>query len=221
MIRDIVKTITNLIRDIVAPPFCASCKVFLSQESVFCVSCYASIIPIITTQLSITASKKVTVFAISDYKHPIKKLIQAKHYKNKIAGIQLGQLMWQMTNIDKVDFDIIVPIPLHWTRYAYRGFNQAYDMSKIIAQESDKPIINLLRRTKKTRFQAELSGDSREQNVKGVFGVYVKNKNKFEGKHILLVDDLMTTGSTIKQAAKVLYTLRPRKITIVVAARTC
>jgi predicted amidophosphoribosyltransferase len=74
-------------------------------------------------------------------------------------------------------------------------------------------------RVKNTLFQFELASSLRGSNLKGAFALNCKDKSLYEGKHILLVDDLLTTGSTIREATKVLLQLKPRKITVVVACR--
>lgn len=95
------------------------------------------------------------------------------------------------------------PVPLHTSREAKRGFNQAEIIAKFFQQQTSYPIINVLKRTKKTHAQAQTADKvERIQNIKNAFqlkkGVNIKNKN------IILVDDVITTGCTVKEAAKVL-----------------
>ncbi|MGK3945895.1 hypothetical protein ABK046_47060, partial [Streptomyces caeruleatus] len=84
------------------------------------------------------------MFAISDYEYPLRSLVQAKQYGNRCASRQLGQLLWEHTPLTQIQFDIIVPIPLHWTRYAWRGFNQSEEMARVVSEYSGKPVVKLL-----------------------------------------------------------------------------
>lgn len=205
--------------DYISPPFCSACNIYLQNRAIFCVNCERRIVPIVSKTIAITATKQIKVFAISQYEYPIKRLILAKHGSNQIASQQLGELLWEKTDICNIQFDIIVPIPLHWTRYASRGFNQSDEIAKAIAKKSNKPTVQLLKRVRRTKFQAQLDPIGREKNVLEVFDFYQTNL-VIKGKHILLVDDLLTTGATIKSAAKKLFQLHPASITIAVACRT-
>jgi ComF family protein len=201
------------------PSICAYCKKFLSSQDIFCTSCQHKIIPIVSKQIDVTPKFSMTVFAISDYKDPLKKLILAKSWSDSLAGYQMGQLLWEMTPLKNQDFDVIVPIPLHWTRYAWRGFNQADEIARVISKKKNVYIKHLLKRSKQTVYQSSVPAHARMENVRKAFVLDEKYAKRYEGAHILLVDDLMTTGSTLRAAAKTLLTLKPRKITVAVVCR--
>lgn len=219
-ITAVAHTAKQLIMDyFIAPPFCSYCKRFLSKRTVFCVSCEQKIIPVVSITCPLTKTKSMQVFAISGYCEPIKSLILAKSRSDIVASRKLGELLWSMTNIQHKECDYIIPIPLHWTRYAKRGFNQAEEMATIIGRKKNKPVIALLRRTKKTPFQSSLPTSERQGNVASAFIIDAKNQDQYRGKHLILVDDLMTTGSTLQEAARELLKLKPASISAVVAAR--
>jgi ComF family protein len=192
---------------------------FLDERAIFCKECAWRMFPIVSKKIDISSTFSVTVFAITDYKDPLKKLILAKSWSDSVASKYLGQLLWDMTPVSTLDYDVIVPIPLHWTRYASRGFNQAENISKVIQKNKNVPLVHALKRIKKTAFQFELASSVRGANVKNAFVLSVKDKDIYKDKHILLVDDLMTTGSTIREAAKELLLLKPRKISVAVICR--
>ena len=173
----------------------------------------------VSKQIDITPSFSVTVFAITDYKDPLRRLILAKKWSDNRASYYLGHLLWKMTPISSLDYDVIVPVPLHWTRYAARGFNQAEDIARVIQREKQVPLQHLLKRVKRTHFQCALASSVRGTNVSNAFSINGVDINLYKDKHILLVDDLMTTGSTIREAARELLKLKPRKITVAVACR--
>ncbi|BDC34984.1 competence protein ComF [Candidatus Dependentiae bacterium Noda2021] len=205
--------------NIIIPPFCQACRTFLEEDQIFCEPCMERIQPIATYQLEVTPTLRCNVWAISDYKEPLKSLLLAKTFSNIVAARQLGHLMWHMTVVNQNPVDVIVPIPLHWQREAKRGYNQAYEMAHVLAQYKQVPCSKLLKRVAKTQYQAHVSFQERQHNVKNVFTLTRLDPSNYHNKHILLVDDLMTSGSTLKEAVKVLARLKPASISIVVACR--
>lgn len=201
------------------PPVCASCRQFLSVRAVLCNACKDTIIPIVSTKISVTSTISMKLFSISEYKNPLRKLILAKGISDTTISYQMGQLVWDMTPVRYVDFDYVVPIPLHWSRYAWRGFNQAEIIARVIAKKKNVPMVNLLKRVKRTEFQSKLRPLERVANVRDAFVLTVVTNEKYKDKHILLVDDLVTTGSTLKAAAKELLKLNPKTITVVSVCR--
>ncbi|MGB6839061.1 MAG: hypothetical protein WBD86_01440 [Microgenomates group bacterium] len=105
---------------------------------------------------------------------------------------------------------LLVPIPLYWQRKNWRGFNQAEEIGKIMSKKLGWDFNkNLLIRKTSTKPQVELRGKERKQNIRGVFKL---NKPLDKIKPIILFDDVWTTGSTIKEAAKVLKRNRAKTV---------
>jgi ComF family protein len=190
---------------------CCTCSVVIPKGSVFCVKCIKNIKPVCTEN----------IFALSRYEGAIKNLILKKRRTfsqlsgDKHAARQLGQLLCELTPVRKANIDFIIPIPLHWTRYWWRGFNQSYEMGRVISKRMNVPIISALRRVKRTKFQSKFSGKQREENVKNVF--VVKSKYNLCGKNVLVVDDLYTTGATMRNAVAPLVECGVKKIVVAVA----
>ncbi|WP_366938471.1 ComF family protein [uncultured Bartonella sp.] len=101
--------------------------------------------------------------------------------------------------------DIIVPIPLHYRRFLKRTYNQATELSRNIARSTGKPLQPfVLKRQKNTRQQVGLLKKARQRNMIGAFIVPEKEKAKIKDKRVLLVDDVFTTGATVRSATKAL-----------------
>ena len=209
----------------VYPSLCRECSVFIPKNSVFCVSCLKNITPVASISCD-----GITVFALSRYEGAIKKLVLRKKRAlfqlsgDKVASRQLGQLLHDFTPVREmhsaggiIPLDYIIPIPLHWTRYLWRGFNQSYEMGRVLSRRMGVPIICPLRRIKRTCFQSNLSGKQREENVKNIF--VLKNKYDLKEKNILLIDDLYTTGATLRNAVRPLVACGVKKIAAAVACR--
>jgi ComF family protein len=99
-------------------------------------------------------------------------------------------------------WDWLVPVPLHVRRQRERGFNQAELLARAMAIDEDKIVTALIRRTRATPHQVGLDAAARRENVRGAFAVV--DPTIVLGKRIVLIDDVMTTGSTLHQCAVVL-----------------
>lgn len=97
--------------------------------------------------------------------------------------------------------DVLMPVPLFWWKKIRRGYNQAELLAQTISQETGIPIQNVLTRVKNTKTQTRLSENERCDNVKNAFTVQT---NDIKDKKVLLIDDVLTTGATIQECARVL-----------------
>jgi len=214
-------TAFNFISDLLYPNICFYCKDFIKTKDTLCKQCLELVCPVVSKTICVTPKYSVKVFAISDYKDPIRALILSKGYSDIVTSRRLGQLIWDMTYVSNVDFDVIIPIPLHWSRFATRGFNQAKEIASVISKKSGKPIRDILKRKKMTKRQSGLTAKKRIENLAKAFALRgnASELADYRGKNLLLVDDLMTTGSTMLVAARTLVALHPGSITAAVASR--
>lgn len=111
----------------------------------------------------------------------------------------------------------IVPVPLHWGKELVRGYNQAELLADGLGRGLGIPVRRLLRRGHWTRQQAKLTFADRQRNVRGVF--QVRDRNRVTGADLLLVDDVMTTGATLGEAAAVLKKAGAARVSVITAAR--
>jgi len=114
-------------------------------------------------------------------------------------------------------FDVVVPMPLHWRRRWKRGFNQSALLARLIARRCSIPMVNAVRRTRATAAQAGLSNAKRRENVAGAFRV--KKPRAVEGRRVLLIDDVMTTGATASACAVALKRGGASSVTLLALAR--
>ena len=113
---------------------------------------------------------------------------------------------------------VVLPVPLHPKRLRERDFNQSLILAKEISKAVGIPlIIDNLQRIRWTRPQIELKGEERLINVKGAFAL--KNHKAIEGKSILLIDDVYTTGATVRECSKILKKAGVEKVYVLTLAR--
>lgn len=116
--------------------------------------------------------------------------------------------------------DCLIPVPLHWSRLWYRRFNQSALLAKRIAQNNNKPFsFSSLSRTRRTRRQVGLTISQRHRNISGAFTVTKQGKRRIQGKRILLIDDILTTGVTIETCTKILLKAGAHHVDVLTFAR--
>jgi len=109
-------------------------------------------------------------------------------------------------------------VPLHRFRFLQRGYNQAAVLAKALARELEVPYIPALTRTRRTRQQARLSRAERAENVASAFRLSV-TPEKIRGKHLILVDDVITSGATVAACQEVLISAGAKSVKLAAVAR--
>ena len=153
--------------------------------------------------------------AIFSYDFPLDKLVQSFKYGHRLAlGTYFGK---QMAALQKnSEAALIIPLPLHPERLRERGFNQALELARPISRAWQIPInTRSFSRTRNTLTQANLPWKERVKNIRGAFHC----ASDFSGKHIILVDDVMTTGATLNEAARTLKLHGASVVDLLVLAR--
>ena len=116
--------------------------------------------------------------------------------------------------------DLIVPVPLHYTRLQKRGFNQSLRLAAVLSRlTSTRLSAHGLKRIKATPSQAGRSADGRKRNVSGAFEVSHRDAGRIAESHILLIDDVFTTGATVEACARVLKRAGARETSVLTLAR--
>lgn len=115
--------------------------------------------------------------------------------------------------------DGIVPVPLHWRRLQRRGFDQALETGKVLARRLGLPLLAGLRRVHYTASQQGQGRAERQRNLEGAF-TWRDQGNRLAGRHIALVDDVLTTGATAGEITRVLQAAGAGRVTVWAIART-
>jgi len=210
--------------DLIFPPHCAFCGTSLAEDDTaeICSGCLRSIrfiSPPICPKCGFPFPMEMgedhlcgqclgrqchfgSARALGLYEGPIREAIHHLKYGGKsfLAKPLVGLLDRGYPFIDYGSYDLLVPVPLHPKRLRERGFNQALILGKAIGQREGVPCRGFL--LKKIRWslpQINLSPKEREKNVKGSFAV--ADPGVVRGKRVLLIDDVMTTGSTVNECA--------------------
>ncbi len=157
------------------------------------------------------------VYCFGAYEGVLRKLIHLFKYSGiRPLARPLADLLMNSLPRDQ-RFDAVVPVPLHWRRRWARGFNQSELLARMVAKRTGIPIVGALRRTKATAAQAGLSNTRRRQNVTAAF--VCRRPDRLRGGHILLIDDVMTTGSTAAACALALKRAGAAKVALLTVAR--
>lgn len=227
-----MKFTANIIFDFFIPRSCPSCKTILNpDEKYICNLCFNNIIIVPDEKIneefekSFQKEKYVDDFFspfIFDEDSPIRDLIHELKYRRKFMyGKFLGILVAKEFQKRKQhwNYNGIVSIPIHHSKKAARGYNQSDFIVKGISSVLKLPIYsNLIKRNRPTPSQTNLNRDERMQNISNAFSI--KKNKKLKGKSIILVDDIITTGATTNEAAKVLKENGVEKIFAISAALT-
>lgn len=144
------------------------------------------------------------LIAIYEYQEPVaRKVVDGIKYgfNRELINIVLKNFVFQTGD----NFDYLVPLPLHFYRENWRGFNQARELGEVIGSKLLVPVESILVRTRNTKQQVTMkTKEQRELNIKNAFVVSTSWKGKLKGTKVLLVDDVFTSGADMRECTKVL-----------------
>jgi ComF family protein len=237
-----MKIVLKKFLDTILPPRCIKCGKVLSGENGLCPDCFNEINFIstpyckccgkpfhdLTDSGQLLCGKCVSddkpLFRLSrsslEYDDSSKPLVLGFKFYDKTDNVKVFGKWMKMSAKDIINegVDLIVPIPLHYTRLVKRRYNQAALLAKELSKLSDIEVDYFsVVRHKRTRPQMELFGNARVKNVYNAFSV--KNADKIKDKRILLIDDVLTTGSTLNECAKALHKAGAKSVDALTLAR--
>jgi len=191
-----IQLLAELAGALVSPERCAACDAHVPIRTIFCPSC----VP--TVEASPIGSESLAPFryggAIAEA------IVRFKYQRRGDLARPLGALMLRaVPHLRHLEIDLVVPVPLHPSRLAERGFNQAALLARPLAHALGIPLLARgLDRTRDTPRQATLDRALRLENVAAAF--VAPNPKKVSARRILLVDDVRTTGATLRACAAAL-----------------
>lgn len=187
---------------------CSRCALPLPREAgiTLCFNC-------IKTQPSVDRCT-----ALFEYRPPVDRWIQDLKFAQDLATARfLGELLASKLAVENEERPaIVLPVPLHRKRLAERGYNQALEIARSLSEKGYRLDPRCCRRHKATSAQSDLPASARKQNVRNAFSV----SRCLDGRRMLLIDDVMTTGATLNELARTLKNAGAERVEAWVIART-
>lgn len=224
------------IYDFAAPHICLICKDLISFEKekrsqYICNKCldnlplapdYQHIINELIVNLgkeNLFIDKSYSLYYGKEEKGFLELIHALKYYSKKNAGTEFGKLLWRKIKMENPPkYDYIIPVPIHIAKKRERGFNQSDYIGRGVSIASEIPSNKkLIKRSRYTVSQTKLHLDARKKNVRDVFKVIEPNEVK--DKNLLIVDDVLTTGSTLNSIARILKEAGARRVDIATLLR--
>ncbi|WP_017444535.1 ComF family protein [Gayadomonas joobiniege] len=216
LIKRLVSPILTQAKQLV-PRLCLFCDGPLAEQNSVCHYClndwrkhseclaWADILSMPGVKKTLNASALAHIYCLNQHQQQVAALIRRfKYQQDLLAGSALIELM-AYCHQEAFENAIFIPVPMHWLRRLYRGFNQANWLAEQLAKQYQGQCLPLLKRTRYTQRQAGLEALQRRKNLQDAF---VLNKAAFVSmqwpKPVFLVDDVVTTGTTLNTLAQVL-----------------
>lgn len=212
--------------DLLLPPLCLGCARPAGDAGTLCPTCWQGLDLIARPYcerlgapfaadlgyglISLRAISEPPAFgrarAVARFDGTGRLLVHRLKYSDRLdLAAAMGRWMARAGDEVLAEADLLVPVPLHRRRLWGRRFNQAGELAKVVGRERGIPIAHeALVRRKATRSQVGLSVSERARNLSGAFRVETEGRALVAGKRVVVVDDVMTTGSTLNSAARVL-----------------
>ncbi len=163
-------------------------------------------------------------FSAWSYQPPLDAVVAGLKFRRlEYLGAQLGRAVAALLRPQLAGCELVVPVPLHWRRFLGRGYNQAAVIARPVAAELGLPLAGVLRRRRAVPPQSRLSRAERRRNLRGVFAVRragIRRAAACAGRRVLLVDDVETTGATLRAAAACLRQAGAKSVVALTVART-
>jgi len=220
------RALARALVDQLYPPVCAACSAPIEGGHGLCATCFAQLQPITTPLCPILGlpfevalgPDAVSAEALAD-PPPFERARAAVRYGDVAQGL-VSRLKYG-DRIELAEFcarlmlgaghelwdkkPVLVPVPLHASRVRFRRYNQSLLLARALGRAAELEVDpHLLRRHRKTRSQIGLSGDGRARNVQGAFSAHPEAVLRLKGRPVVLIDDVYTTGATVKAATRAL-----------------
>ena len=230
----------KLALDIALPTLCVACREPVDGEGV-CASCWAKlsfIAPPYCPRLGIPfvydpGPELLSMEAIANppayqraraavrYDEVARTLVHALKYQDRTdLAPAMGRWMARAGREMLEAADLLVPVPLHWRRAWHRRYNQSGALARAVERQSGVKLRGeLLRRVRATEQQVGLSRSQRASNVQGAFEVSTDQRSEIQGRRVVLIDDVLTSGATVDACARALLRAKAASVDVLVFAR--
>lgn len=227
--------------DLLLPPLCLACRTPVADHGALCRTCWPQVAFIsspVCERLGVPMPPGLGHGALSpeamaeppDYDRARAAFRFEGHGRTLVHGLKYGDrpelartLARWMARAGAAlieDADVIVPVPLHWTRLFRRRMNQSAEIAREIAALSGRSYVpDLLQRTRATGHQTDRTRAQRKTSMQGAFSVSQHEKSRVHGLRVLLIDDVLTTGATANACARALRRAGAVRIDVLTAAR--
>ena len=138
-----------------------------------------------------------------------------KFHRRLYYADAFGELLCSASAQLPGDIDALLPVPLHWARHGLRGFNQATELCRPLQKASGLPLVRNVKRSRRTPYQSGLGANERRRNLAKAFSI----RGEVRARHVLLVDDVITTGETCSQLASTLRANGVPRVSVLAVAR--
>lgn len=205
------------LRRLLLPVHCVFCgtKCF-AEEDYVCVGCLADL-PWHEQLFNEKLIPLTVTAAPLEYSFPVDAALKAFKFHRRLEyGPAFGELLWRVLPELPKDIDMILPMPLHWRRKALRGFNQADELVRVLRKRSGLPVLHSVRRVRATPYQSGLDAAARRRNLRDAFKATVS----INASHVLIIDDVVTTGESCRRLARVVRDAGASKVSALAVART-
>jgi len=238
--RHALAATSRLVLDIALPTLCVSCREPVNGEGV-CAACWAKLsfiappfcprlgIPFVYDPgpdlLSMEAIANPPAFSRARsavrYDDVARTLVHALKYQDRTdLAPAMGRWMARAGKELLGEADMLVPVPLHWRRGWSRRYNQSGALARVISRQSGARVAaESLRRVRATEQQIGLSRAQRASNVQGAFKVVADRMADIQGRRVILVDDVLTTGATVDACARALLRAKAAQVDVLTFAR--
>jgi ComF family protein len=202
--------------DFLAPPSCVFCGTLSEAgERSICGACFEDLPWNVPAILPVPGIFECSI-AMLHYSYPVDVAIKALKFKRKLFyAPAFSEVLCSAENLLPDGIDAVLPVPLHWRRKAYRGFNQATEIAKPLASLLGLPLLRGFHRSKATPFQSGLAARDRTRNLQRAF----RATRTITHSHVLIVDDVLTTGATVRAVAKTLLASGVSEVSVLTVAR--
>lgn len=204
------------VENAIMPLRCAFCGIrTVYPERHICTGCDADLPRIDSPPPPVSSPLEYDVAPLA-YEFPVDAAIKALKFQRKLFyGPALAELLCGECGHLADDVDAVLPVPLHWRRRWFRGFNQADEIAAPVARHLGVPMLRNVKRIRATPFQSGLSARERARNLRGAFEIY----GNLSADNVLIVDDVITTGTTVHQLARALRRAGVSKVSALAVAR--